>query len=465
MSDEAMTLEQLNELYLDAADGVNQFFLFVTGSIVLMMQTGFAFQEAGLVQEKNVVNIMIKNLMDACVGAWVYWLVGYGLAYGEPNSAENSFLGTTKFALVGVEPSEYASFFFQYTFAATGVTIVSGTLAERVSFYGYIIYGIILSGVVYPIVTHWGWNASGWLATLGYRDFAGSGLVHVVGGSAAFFGALILGARRGRFTFVTGAGGKQRRTVHDLPKNNLPFGILGTFILFFGFLAFNGGSQLAVVPAENAHIVMLSVVNTVIAGGSGAIAGIIFGATFTKFKLYSIMSTSCGCLGGLVAICAAANDVDPWIAVVIGLIGGLVACACARYAPYIGIDDPVDAVSIHFGAGTWGVISLGLFSKSYGAFYGHGGMQLGYQLAGWCSLVAWIAVTMIPTFVILRLVGLLRVTEIQEIEGLDIHKHGEVAYDFDMSQRQFSMKNISLKEVVTQQGSDEVRLGSKHEVA
>lgn len=444
---ETVTLADVEASYNELLNGSNQFFLLITGCFVLLMQTGFAFQEAGLVQEKNVVNILIKNLMDACVGAWLYWLIGYGLAYGDPTQDSWSFCGLSKFALADVGIEEYGSFFFQYTFAATGVTIVSGTMAERVSFYGYIIYGCLLSGYIYPIATHWGWTSSGWLATLGYKDFAGSGLVHVVGGSAALVGGILLGPRRGRYSYEPLGDGRSKRIVHEMPKNNIPFAILGTFILFFGFLAFNGGSQLAILPAENAYVVMLAVVNTVISGGSGAIIGLLLSWYFSGFKLFSLMTTSCGCLGGLVSICGVANDCDPWIALVIGCVGGAIACYSAKYLAQWGVDDPVDAISIHLGGGIWGVVAVGFFSKSAGVCYGHGGQQLVYNMAGAFFLIAWTVGNMAPIFATLKYFGLLRVTEQQEIEGLDKHKHGELAYEHnpgEMADLNISRNNISI---------------------
>uniref|UniRef100_A0A0G4F7Q7 Ammonium transporter AmtB-like domain-containing protein n=1 Tax=Chromera velia CCMP2878 TaxID=1169474 RepID=A0A0G4F7Q7_9ALVE len=356
---------------------IRQFFLLIMGSMVFMMQTGFAFLCAGLIQEKNVVNILIKNLLDACVGAILYWLIGYGLAYGDGvpgNAADGTFLGTTKFALYNATDSDYADWFFQYTFCATAATIVSGALAERVNFYAYICYCIFLTGFVYPIVTHWGWTSTGYLTTLGYVDFA-------------------------------------------------------------GFLAFNGGSVLNIASTADAVAVMKSVINTIIAGAAGCIFSLFFSATLTKYSKYSLIDACCGCLGGMVAICASANDVEIWAALIIGGLAGIWTIYFASLMQKMGLDDPVDAVAVHLAGGAFGVIMQAFFSKSYGIFYGNsdGGRQLGYQVAGLCAIVGWTAVTLGVVFFLLKIIGLLRVKEELEEAGLDAAKHGEMAYNMERS--------------------------------
>uniref|UniRef100_A0A0G4HLA4 Ammonium transporter n=1 Tax=Chromera velia CCMP2878 TaxID=1169474 RepID=A0A0G4HLA4_9ALVE len=413
-------------------EAINAFFLLVMGSMVFMMQTGFAFLCAGLIQHKNVVNILIKNLLDACVGATFYWLIGYAFAYGDDF---NGFIGNSKFALE-MDPSEYASWFFQFTFCATAATIVSGALAERVNFYAYICYCIALTGFIYPITTHWAWTAEGFLTIWGYVDFAGSGLVHCVGGMAALCGVIVLGPRTGRFEKETTASGRRRVKVNQFPRHSVPFVILGTFILFFGFLAFNGGSQLAVAMPDDANVVLQATINTVIAGASGCIFSLFFSASLTHFHHYSLINAACGCLGGMVAICASANEVESWAAFIIGAVGGIWTLVVSMLMLWFGLDDPVDAVAVHLGAGIWGVIAAGLFRPEVGVFRGGKGDEpgsLGWQIVGLLVIIAWVGGTCFSLFFVLKLVGILRVKPELEEEGLDMAKHGEPAYDMEPS--------------------------------
>eukprot|EP00121_Abeoforma_whisleri_P007349 Awhi_evm2s6708 len=290
----------------------NQYFLLTMGLFVFLMQLGFAFLEAGSVRSKNTTNILLKNLLDAVLGALSYWAFGWAFAYGNGNT----FIGHSNFFLADFDRTRYAEWFFQFVFAATAATIVSGAVAERCSFVAYISYSIFITGFVYPVGTHWAWDATGWLADgpdgIFFKDFAGSAIVHVVGGTAALIGAIALGPRIGRFT-----DGKDT----PIPGHSVAFTALGGLILWVGFYAFNGGSQLAITSDGDGTAVSLVFVNTTLAGAGGALIAMLI-KFFEAHHYISLLTGINGLLAGMVSICASCNAVEPWAAFVIGCIGG-----------------------------------------------------------------------------------------------------------------------------------------------
>ncbi|KAK6191639.1 hypothetical protein SNE40_003278 [Patella caerulea] len=423
--------EQAVKDFRHLQSNLDQFFLIIMGMIVLLMQCGFAFLEAGAVRSKNSTNILIKNLMDQFVAGIAYWIFGFPFAFGNGND----FIGYTFWATYELEETKLALFFFQYVFAATAATIVSGAMAERCEFIAYIVYSILITGFIYPVVTHWVWSDNAWLTagmdytfnnetvTIGYKDFAGSGVVHVLGGIAALVGASLLGPRKGRFH-------KGSKTVVPIRGHSVPLAALGGFILLFGFLAFNGGSQLTISNAGDGEAISLSVVNTIISGSMSALVSLIINR-LTGTSKWSLLTTLNGALTGMVAICAGCNVYHPWAACVVGFFAAIAYKLINTIVTSLYIDDPLDAVAVHFGGGSWGVIAVAFLHRTDGIVYNWdqaSGMALAWQLCGLVTITAWTAVTSVLMFGILKLTGLLRVAPELEAKGLDIPKHGEPAY-------------------------------------
>uniref|UniRef100_H2YUH5 Ammonium transporter AmtB-like domain-containing protein n=1 Tax=Ciona savignyi TaxID=51511 RepID=H2YUH5_CIOSA len=396
-----------NVLNLDELkSNLDQFFLVICGIFILFMQTGFAFLEAGSVRSKNTTNIIMKNVLDLFIGAIMYFAIGYSFAYGKPGNAFIANDGNFT----------YAGWFFQYVFAATASTIVSGAMAERTEFTTYMVYFTFLTGFVYPVVAHWCWSEVGWLKVgmahgLSYIDYAGSGVVHLTGGSAALVGAIALGPRIGRF--------KPDGTVNDLPGHTVTVAALGGFILFVGFMAFNGGSQLSISNPGDGNVVALSVMNTVLGGASGAIVAMLVYKTTDAIRgedhYWSLLITINGGLAGMVSMCAGCNDMLPWAAVVIGTIAGLAFMGWHHLMLFCKIDDPLDAVAVHLGGGLAGVLLAPIFS-------------FGWNLLGAVAIIGWTVAISTLLFGSMKLLGVLRVSEADELRGLDEIKHGEPAY-------------------------------------
>lgn len=407
-------------------DALTMVWLVLSGALVFFMQAGFAMVEVGLTRAKNAGNIIMKNLMDFSVGAVAFFFLGWGLMYG---ATAAGLIGTSNFALMGYEANEIADqmrdWFFQVVFAATAATIVSGSMAERTKFSAYLWYSAIISALVYPISGHWIWGG-GWLSELGFHDFAGSTVVHSVGGWAALMGALILGPRIGKY--VKGPDG--RVSVKAILGHNLPLAALGVFILWFGWYGFNCGSTL---DGNSADIGWVAVTTTL-----GAATGAV-GSMFTSWILFKKPDVSMslnGALAGLVAITAPTYVVEPWAAIVIGLVGGiLVVLSVEFFDKVLHIDDPVGAISVHGVAGVWGTLAVGLFAVrpgtdqgTVGLFYGGGLQQLGVQALGVLAVFAWVVITMGITFLVLKYTVGLRVSATEELQGLDVTEHGAEAY-------------------------------------
>ena len=416
---------------------MDNLWLVIAGCLVFLMQAGFALVEAGLTRAKNLANIMAKNLADMAVGTVAFFIIGYSIAFGDggdlwggvgdfffSNSADPSVLNEGGGLTDNVTPA--ASFFFQVVFAATAVTIASGAMAERTKFVTYLLFAAAMTAVIYPVVVHWTWGG-GLIARMSigdavYSDFAGSTIVHLTGGVAALVGAAMLGPRVGRY----GPDGSPRA----IPGHNIGYAVIGVFILWFGWFGFNAGSELA---ADN--LVPFLALNTLIAASAGVI-----GATAVIWKVTGTPDVAIagnGALAGLVSITAPVGAVEPWAALLIGFIGGLIVVFAVLAFDRIRIDDPVGAIAVHGVCGIWGTLSIGLFARyddaflgreNAGFFYGGGIEQLLMQAVLVVVVAAWVGATCFILFFTLRKTLGLRVDPTEEFEGLDVAEHGTSGY-------------------------------------
>jgi Amt family ammonium transporter len=393
---------------------IDTVWVLVAAFLVFFMQTGFALVEAGFVRAKMVVNILMKNFFDLSVGAIAYWAVGFGIMFG----AGNAFFGTEWFFLSDI-PEIYpgltiptlAFFFFQFAFAATAATIASGAMAGRTEFKGYLLYSLIVTALIYPIIGHWIWGG-GWLAELGFTDFAGSTVVHSTGGWIGLIGAMILGPRPNRFG----------PDAVPMPGHSMTLATLGTFILWLGWFGFNPGSQVAATPGP----ISLITVNTNIAAAAGAISAMFLGwFLIGKPQLPWALN---GALAGLVAITAPCNDVTPFESIIIGAIGGVVMYFGVNLLEKRQIDDVVGAVSVHGFAGVWGTLAVGIFGASGGFVHKGSFEQLGIQTIGIFAVCGFALATAFVMFSAINAVGWLRATKSAQSVGLDVYEHGMVAY-------------------------------------
>ena len=411
---------------------LDNIWVLVAAVLVIFMQAGFALVEAGLTRAKNVANIFMKNLMDFCVGALLFFAVGYAIAFGGDMTGLGKFIGGDGWFLAGDGIVSYGTldkfvfFTFQVAFAATAATIVSGAMAERTQFRSYVLYSAVISGIIYPIVVRWQWGG-GWLAQMDtpFHDFAGSSIVHMTGGCAAVMGAYFLGPRKGKYS----AEGKPQ----TIPGHSIPFAILGCFILLVGWYGFNPGSQLGADP-----VVGLIAVNTTIAGAAGAVVAMF--TTWIKSGKPDVSMTGNGLLAGLVAVTAGCYAVNPLGAFIIGAVAGFIVVFAVLFFDKIRLDDPVGAISVHGVCGAFGTLAVGLFSATQvtgdedaillrkGLFYGGGASQLGSQFIGVVAIAAFVLVTSGILFFVLKSTIGLRVSEEEEVDGLDVHEHGAPGY-------------------------------------
>ena len=403
------------------------FWLMFGGCLVFFMQAGFALLEAGSIRAKNTKNILIKNSLDACLGAILWWFCGYSFAFGVQGDSPNKFIGGKDFFSALDKPASttyYAFWFFQWAFAATAATIVSGAVAERCTLTAYAAYTCFLTAFVYPVVVHWTWSSEGWLTDgdigPGLLDFAGSGVVHMTGGGAALMGAYFLGPRIGKFE----ADG----TPVDIPGHSSSLQCLGTFILWFGWYGFNCCSTGAWGDMVTATKVA---VTTTLAAAAGGISAL--GCEVVAGKNADLPPILNGILAGLVSITAGCNVVEPWAAFVLGLIGGVVYTISCKLLIKMQIDDPLSASPVHFFCGAWGVIGTGLFATkaNNGLLAGGatGGKQLGIQFLGVLAIGAWTCILSGLLFIALKATGKLRVDTDAEEKGMDASKHGGSAYN------------------------------------
>ena len=393
----------------------------VGAALVFWMQAGFAMVEAGFTRAKNAGNIIMKNLMDFCLGTVSFMILGSSLLLGSSDWALGGFIGKPSWDLfLHFENYDWSSFVFNLVFCATAATIVSGAMAERTKFSAYCVYSAIISLLIYPIEAHWIWNPGGWLVKLGFHDFAGSCAIHMVGGISALIGAALLGPRIGKFN--KDENGKVVK-VHTFPGHNLPLGALGVFILWFGWYGFNGAA------ASNVDYLADIFLTTTIAPAVATVVTMIF--TWLKNGKPDVSMCLNASLAGLVAITAPCADTDALGATIIGIVSGLLVCFGVWLLDYkLKVDDPVGAVAVHFFNGVWGSIAVGLFATGKGQngitglFYGGGFKQLGIQALGVVAVCAFAAVTMFLTFYILKHTIGLRASREEELKGLDTTEHG-----------------------------------------
>jgi Amt family ammonium transporter len=445
--------------------GLDTFFLLFAGALVFLMQSGFAMLCAGSVRQKNVKNILLKNLLDACGGAIGFYTLGFGFAYGATKNGGTSFIGTSNFALVDYENgagggADYIGFFFQFAFAPTAATIVAGTVAERCKMAGYLCYSIFLTAFVYPVVVHSIWSSDGFLSAfnsyegypwrgVGMIDFAGSGVVHMTGGATALIAAVVLGPRRGRFY---DEDGNVLETPVSFPAHSTALQVLGTFVLWFGWYGFNPGSALMIGNPASAATAALCAVTTTLAAATGCVTAMFFDSIMdhrvTGEVAYDLTMAMNGALAGLVAITAGCSVVSPWASIIIGAVAGLVYYGFSKLLIKLRIDDAVDAVPVHFANGMWGVFSVGLFSQAdlqviagfsdadQGVFMGGKGDLLLCQVCGILWICGWVCVLMTPFFLAINAIGIFRVDSLEEEVGLDISHHKGAAYDLTSAKQQ-----------------------------
>ena len=391
----------------------------IGAALVFWMQAGFAMVETGFTRAKNAGNILMKNLMDFCIGTVVFILIGFGLLLGEDLAG---LIGKPGFDIfTSYESFDWSNFVFNLVFCATTATIVSGAMAERTKFLSYCIYSGIISALIYPIEAHWIWGG-GWLAQIGFHDFAGSCAIHMVGGISALIGAKILGPRIGKF--ITDKQGKITK-VNAFPGHNLPIGCLGVFILWLGWYGFNGAACTSVEQLGSVFV------TTTIAPAIATVVCMVF--TWIKYGKPDVSMCLNASLAGLVAITAPCDVTDVTGAIIIGAVAGLLVVFGVWFLDYkLHIDDPVGAVAVHCLNGIWGTIATGLFATTsapgndsvVGLFYGGGFKQLGLQLVGFAAVASWTAVTITIAFLIIKATVGLRASEEEEIVGLDSCEHG-----------------------------------------
>lgn len=420
-------------MYVSIDDG-NILWTCIAAFLVFFMQAGFTMVESGFTRAKNAVNIIMKNILDVSIGSLVFWVLGFGLMFG---TTVSGLFGSDGFGLFKYMETEgnkeywtFTFYIFQVVFAATAATIVSGAVAERTRFYAYLIYTVIITGLIYPIFGSWAWgslftgDSTGWLEDLGFIDFAGSTVVHSVGAWAGLAGAIVLGPRIGKYS----AEGKPKA----IPGHNMPMAALGVFILWLGWFGFNPGST----TTQGGDLAVIAV-TTHLAACAGTVGALIM--AWIKFGKPEVGMTLNGALAGLVAITAPCADVSPASAIIIGFVAGILVVISVLTLENLGVDDPVGAVSVHGVCGVWGTLAAGLFAQEIysgntGLFFGGSIGVLGVQLAGVVACFVW---TFGLSFIMFKAIDLtvgLRVSKEEEMEGLDIGEHaGSAYYDFTLT--------------------------------
>ncbi len=400
-----------------ALAGLDTMWVLIAAFLVFFMQAGFGMVEAGFIRAKNACNILTKNFLDYCTASIMFFLVGFAFMFGQGNG----FVGWSMFGLSGAPDfwpdtnvHTWAFWLFQAAFCGAAATIVAGAMAERMKFPAYLMYTVVISGVVYPIIGHWVWGG-GWLAERGFLDFAGSTVVHATGGWAAFIGAILLGPRIGKFN---GNG-----EVKAIAGHSIPLASLGVFILWFGWFGFNPGSTLGV---GDGSLIGLVAMNTNLAAAAGAIVAMV--TVWVLFGKPDLSMTMNGALAGLVAITAPCAYVTPAAALVIGAVGGVLVVFGVRLLDMIRVDDPVGAVPVHGMNGLWGTLAVGLFHTESGLLNGGGWGQLGVQALGTFSGALFSVAAMGTVFLLIKYTVGLRVGRAEELRGLDIGEHGMESY-------------------------------------
>lgn len=419
---DVVSAEETADATAQLQQSLDTVWVLIAAFLVFFMQAGFGMVEAGFIRAKNTCNILTKNFLDFCMASLGFFLVGYALMFGDGNG----FLGTKGWLLMGLDERVgnlplFAFWLFQAAFCGAAATIVAGGMAERMNFKAYLIYSFLISAFVYPVIGHWVWGG-GWLAGMGFMDFAGSTVVHTTGGMAALIGTILLKPRLGKF----GIDGKPRA----IAGHNIPLASLGVFILWFGWFGFNPGSTLG-VSNGGADIARVAI-NTNMAAALGGIAAM--ATVWIRFGKPDLSMAMNGALAGLVGITAPCAFVEPWAACVIGLTSGIIVVLGVELLDKLQIDDPVGAVPVHGMCGIWGTICVGIFGRqalglpNEGFIYSGNPMQLGIQLVGSVATVVFVLAGMGLVFKLIDLTVGLRVSRDEELRGLDIGEHGMEAY-------------------------------------
>ena len=413
---------------------INLVWVMLGAFFVFFMHAGFAMVEAGFTRSKNAVNILMKNILTISIGGIVYFAVGYAIMFGD---SAGGFIGTSGFALSGVE--DIAFFVFQAMFAATCATIISGAVAERTNIMAYMALVVVMTAVIYPVVGHWIWQGDGWLTALGFTDFAGSTVVHLTGAVGALVVAAMVGPRVGKYA---------KGVVNVIPGHSIPLGALGVFILWLGWYGFNGASTLAADPASVPGVIA----NTFLSASAGVIATAFY--TRLRYGFIDGSLTLNGALAGLVSITAGAANLSIVGSIAAGFIGGIILVEAVRFIEHkLRVDDPVGAVAVHGVAGIWGTLAVGLFDITGGGLlYGGGATLLGVQALGVAAIIAWTASTVAISVFVIKAFIPLRVSNEEEIEGLDIAEHGAYAYEMQDMFKGVSKSNDSFAQRLTNLG-------------
>lgn len=416
----------------DHNEALDTLWMLLSAILVFLMHAGFSLLETGSVRQKNAQQILTKNLIVVTVGFLVWFFVGYPIAIGD-NPTPNMMGSSGAFATMGFweNKANFRVWFFQGAFCATGGTIVSGAMAERAKLTGFIIFIFIMTGIIYPIVAYWGWSGSGILnyddfsssiVGPGLKDFAGSGIVHMTGGVAALVGCLILGPRKGRF---------EEGNSEDFSAHNIPFCVLGTFILWFGWYGFNAGSTLALHDADTAYLAGLVAVNTTLAPCAAGLVVFFLRAFVVAPKMLDVGGFCNGILAGLVSITAGCAFVRPWEALIIGLLGGFVYQGASMLVQKLKIDDVVDAFAVHGACGFWGLVALGFFGNPADGLGGNGilhggegaGGTFGTQIVAGILIALWSGLISAIVFIPLKMAGVLRLSDGFQDDGADVREH------------------------------------------
>lgn len=407
----------VGDTVIQLAYSVDTFYFLMSGALVMWMAAGFAMLEAGLVRSKNTVEILTKNVALYSIACLMYMVVGYNIMYGD---AFSSFIPGLSLFISGDNTvdevlksggetyySNMSDFFFQVVFVATAMSIVSGAVAERMKLWAFLAFAVVMTGFIYPVQGYWKWGG-GFLDGLGFLDFAGSGVVHLCGAAAALAGVLLLGARSGKYS---------KGRIKAIPGSNLPLATLGTFILWLGWFGFNGGSELKISNIDEANAVSLIFVNTNTAAAGGLVAALILSQLwFGKADLTMVLN---GALAGLVAITAEPLTPSPLVATLVGAVGGLLVVCAIITIDKLKIDDPVGAISVHGVCGIWGLIAVA-FTNPEGSIVA--------QLIGIVTIFSWVFGTSFVVWLILKAVMGIRVSEEEELEGVDVAECGLAAY-------------------------------------
>lgn len=413
----------------DTLTATDTVWIAIAAALVFFMQAGFALLESGLSRAKNSLNVVMKNYMDLCVGTLVFWAVGFGLMFG---TSSNGWFGQDQFMLNHADSSTWAMLLFQIMFAATAATIASGAMAERTRYAGYLCGAVFITGVIYPLFGNWAWNDNGWLAQMGFIDFAGSTVVHSIGGWCALAGIMVVGPRLGRFD--------SQGTPRSIPGNNLSYVALGGFILWFGWFGFNGGSTLS----ASVDIAKVNL-NTQLAAAAGAVGSVIF--RMAKRHPILLTETVNGSLAGLVAVTAGCAVMTPSFAIVTGVVAGALAAFGARILLAFRLDDVVGAVPVHAFAGAWGTLAAGLFYD--GDLFNS--QRVMVQLLGVVVAFGWAFFTALIMYMLVSILAGLRAPALHEQRGLDLSEHAEIGYPEFPQNTLYSSENYSAERASRQE--------------